>query len=139
MGFPSRASLALAAGALLIGFTLGACGLGPQSQGPTGGIRDPLVAAKVNGRPIYIEDVRTYAVSHGLARDGSDLAVNSDAFENALNALIEVRLFALEAEARGLDRQPNVRRELEAKRDEVLARAIYQEIDARAQDETALR
>ena len=139
MGFPSRASLALAAGALLIGFTLGACGLGPQSEGPTHGIRDPLVAARVNGRPIYIEDVRTYAVSHGMARDGADLSVNSDAFENALDALIEVRLFALEAEARGLDRQPEVRRALEATRDEVLARAIYEEIDARANDDQALQ
>ena len=134
MGFPSRASLALAAGALLIGFTLGACGLGQNPGGDRGSISDPVVAARVNGRPIYIEDVRRRAVQTGRLREGEDLDANSDAFFLTLDEMIEARLFSMEAETRGLDRDAGVRRQLDVARERVLADAIYEELDERATD-----
>jgi peptidyl-prolyl cis-trans isomerase C len=66
------------------------------------------------------------------------LDANSDAFYLALEELIEVRLFAMEAEARGLDREPDVRRQIENARERVLANAIYEEIDQRAIDPEAI-
>src|SRR5688572_564810 len=98
---------------LAIGLMLSACGLGRDGQGDGEGIRDPIVAATVNGRPIYREDVRAYAVAVGLLEETEDLAGNSQAYEPALDRLIEQRLFSMEAEARGLDREPDIRRRIE--------------------------
>lgn len=119
---------------LAIGLTLSACGLGRDSQGQGEGIRDPVVAATINGRPIYIEDVRSHAVARGLLQEGEDIAANSQAFFQARDELIERRLFAMEAEARGLDRDPAIRRQIEMARDAVLWSAIAEDIYAKAND-----
>ena len=97
-------------------------------------ISDPVVAAKVNGQPIYVEDVRSRAVQAGRLQEGEDLNADFDGFYMTLEELIQFRLFALEAEARGLDRQPDIRRRLELARERVLAAAIYEEIDRKATD-----
>lgn len=123
---------------LAIGLLLSACGLGRDTGGEGDAIRDPVVAATVNGRPIYIEDVRSHAVARGLLQEGEDLDANSDAFYFALEELIQFRLFAMEAEARGLDREPDVRRQLENARERVLANSIYEEIDQHATDPAAI-
>lgn len=124
--------------ALVCAVLLTACGLGRDNGGDGAAINDPIVAATVNGRPIYIEDVRAHAVARGLLEEGEDLDANSDAFFFALEELIQFRLFAMEAEARGLDRQPHIRRQLENARERVLANAIYEEIDERATDPAAI-
>jgi peptidyl-prolyl cis-trans isomerase C len=118
--------------------TLVGCGLGRDSSGDNQGGADPIVAATVNGRPIYIEDVRTYAVARGWLRETEDLDANSDAFYLALEELIQMRLFAMEAEARGIDRRADVRRQIENARERVLANSIYEEIDSRATDPAAI-
>jgi len=125
-------------GALALALLLGACGLGRDPETESGAIRDPVVAARVNGRPIYIEDVRSYAVQRGFLQEGEDLDANSDAFYFALEELIEVRLFALEGEARGLDRDPDVRRRLESARERVLANAIYEDLQQSAVNPEAI-
>ncbi len=121
-----------------IGFLfLSACGLGRQQESD-GVITDPVVAATVNGRPIYIEDVRNYAVQTGRLREGEDLDSNSDAFFIALEEMIEVRLFATEAESQGLDRAPDIRRRLQLARERVLATAIYEELQQKASEPRAV-
>ena len=134
--FLSAASL-VGAG-LAIGLLLSACGLGRDNGDGDSVVRDPVVAATVNGRPIYIEDVRSHAVARGLLQEGEDLDANSDAFYFALEELIQFRLFSMEAEARGLDRDPAVRRQLENARERVLANSIYEEIDQHATDPEAI-
>lgn len=123
---------------LFIAFALAACGLGRENKGEGGEIHNPIVAATVNGRPIYVEDVRSHAVARGWLQETEDLDANSDAFYLALEELIEVRLFAMEAEARGLDRDGAVRRQLENARERVLANAIYEELDQHAVDPEAV-
>lgn len=118
---------------LVIGLALSGCGLG-RSGSDDQELRDPVVAATVNGRPIYREDVRAFAVAVGLMQETEDLDGNSQAYEAALDRMIEQRLFAMEAEARGLDREPDIRRRIEVMRDLVLAQAIYEEIDQSASD-----
>lgn len=119
----------------LAALTLAGCGLGRNNSGGQGsGVRDPIVAATVNGRPIYVEDVRAHAVSRGWIGETEDLDANSDAASLALEELIQIRLFAMEAEARGLDRQADIRRQLENARERVLAAAIYEEIAQKAAD-----
>jgi peptidyl-prolyl cis-trans isomerase C len=114
---------------------LGGCGLGRDGgSGDSGTIRDPMVAATVNGRPIYVEDVRVFAVSQGWIEETGDLDANSAVAQMALEELIRNRLFAMEAEARGLDRRPDVRRQLDYVRERVLAAAVYDEIEQAATD-----
>lgn len=125
--------------ALVLGLMLAGCGLGRDSSTDGEGIDDPVVAATVNGRPIYIEDVRAHAVARGFMQEGEDLDANSDAFFMALEELIQFRLFSMEAEARGLDREADVRRQLENAQERVLAAAIYEEIDRIANDPDAIR
>jgi len=114
--------------------TLVGCGLGRDSSGDNQGEADPIVAATVNGRPIYVEDVRNFAVTMGMLGETEDIDANSGAFDLALEELIRIRLFAMEAEARGIDRRADVRRQIENARERVLAASIYEEIDARATD-----
>jgi peptidyl-prolyl cis-trans isomerase C len=118
--------------------SLAGCGLGRDSGRDGEGGDDPIVAATVNGRPIYIEDVRSHAVARGWLRETEDLDANSDAFYIALEELIQMRLFAMEAEVRGIDRRADVRRQIENARERVLAASIYDEIDARANDPEAI-
>jgi peptidyl-prolyl cis-trans isomerase C len=117
---------ALATGAAL---ALTACGLdASQDTADSEGITNPVVAATVNGRPIYIDDVRMRAMeSCGLAQ-GQDVESDPGIFNCALRLLIEERLFSAEAERRGLDRDPEVRRQLELARERVLANAIYRDL-----------
>ena len=131
---PRNSLVAVLFAALL---SLAACGLGRDSS-EIGTVSDPVVAATVNGRPVYIEDVRAHAVARGWLQETEDLDANSDAFYLALEELIEIRLFAMEAEARGLDRQADVRRQVENARERVLANSIYEEIDRRAVDPEAI-
>lgn len=141
MRFFTRARVstaAIAACCLMLGLALGSCGLGQSNDAHTGSITDPVVAATVNGRPIYIEDVRRRAVDMGRLQEGEDLDASSDAFYLTLEELIQFRLFSMEAEARGLDRDADVRRQLEAAREQVLASAIYDQIDTHANDRAAI-
>lgn len=131
MAMPKRAPLYAA---VLIAALVAGCGLGRDSGSDGTGVNDPMVAATVNGRPIYIEDVRQYALAVGLLEETDDLVANSDAFYQALDDLIERRLFAMEAEARGLDRNPHIRRQIEMARDAVLWSAIAEEIQETATD-----
>ncbi|MGD9979409.1 MAG: peptidyl-prolyl cis-trans isomerase [Hyphomonadaceae bacterium] len=111
---------------------LAGCGLGRDAGSDGEGGPDPIVAATVNGRPIYIEDVRSYAVTRGWLEPTADLDANSTQFDVALDALIQARLFAMEAEAKGHDRRAEIRRQIENAREWVLANSIYDEIDANA-------
>jgi hypothetical protein len=136
MARPKRAPLT--AVLFVAALALAGCGLGRDTGSDGEGVHDPIVAATVNGRPIYIEDVRAHAVARGWLREAEDLDANSDAFYLALEELIQVRLFAMEAEARGFDRRADVRRQVENARERVLANSIYDEIDARATDPEAI-
>ncbi len=115
--------------ALALALSLAACGLGRDSGEDSDGGVSPIVAATVNGRPIYVEDVRAYAVARGWLQEAEDLDANSDAFFMALEELIQIRL---------LDREPETRRQLENARERVLANSIYDEIDQRANDPAAI-
>jgi hypothetical protein len=68
--------------AAILGLALAACG--PQGQFPNGRpaapLSDPVVAATVNGKPIYIDDVLAEAVARGAIKEGEDLPSSSPIF-----------------------------------------------------------
>lgn len=128
----------------LIGAALALAALAGCGRSNEGGVTrtqfdDTFIAAKINGRPIYQEDVRDFAVRSGRIREGEELSPDSDVYHLALEDLITERLFAREAEARGLDRDPEVRRRLDAARERILADAVYSEIEERVTDPDNIR
>lgn len=98
----------------------------------------PIVAATVNGKPIYISDVEAEATVRGLIREGEEFDSTSDEFYQILEDLIETRLFAMEAETRQLDRNADVRHRLERARELILAGALNDQIRDSALDEAAV-
>ncbi|MEZ5995704.1 MAG: hypothetical protein R3C25_08105 [Hyphomonadaceae bacterium] len=108
MKTPKRAPFPLIA--LALALALSACGLGRDAGGDGGAIHDPIVAATVNGRPIYIEDVRAHAVARGWLRETEDLDANSDAVLHRARRAIQVRLFM---EAKRAHRRADIRRQAE--------------------------
>jgi peptidyl-prolyl cis-trans isomerase C len=116
------------------------CGDAFQRRGGKGDAAGaaPIVAATVNGKPIYISDVEAEATVRGLIREGEEFDPTSDEFYQILEDLIETRLFAMEAETRQLDRNADVRHRLERARELILAGALNDQIRNTALDEAAV-
>lgn len=117
-----------------------ACGNGTRATRPgdKGSVADPIVAATVNGKPIYISDVEAEATVRGMIREGEELDATSDEFFQVLEDLVETRLFAMEAEKRQIDRNADVRHRLERARELILAGALNDQIRDTALDESAV-
>jgi peptidyl-prolyl cis-trans isomerase C len=132
--------LASALAALLLVGALAACGdvlRRNADKGESPGAA-PIVAATVNGKPIYISDVEAEATVRGLIREGEEFDATSDEFYQILEDLIETRLFAMEAETRQLDRNADVRHRLDRARELILAGALNDQIRNTALDEAAV-
>lgn len=123
----------------LIG-ALTACG--PQNATPNGKPAPPLtepgVAARVNGKPILIDDVVAEAVARGAIKEGEDLDTASPIFYQVMEDLIETRLLANEAEARGLHNGAEVKHRLEQARERILANVLNENIATTALRESAI-
>lgn len=85
------------------------------------------VAARVNGRDITVHQIndRMAALSAMPAAAGRDGAPQP---RQALDHLIDMTLVGQAAEASGLDREPQVLRQMQAARQEVIARAWVQQV-----------
>ncbi|MBT9446364.1 MAG: peptidylprolyl isomerase [Hyphomonadaceae bacterium] len=144
MGLTLRYWRPLAICLAVVGFIavtgLSACGdRTPTARpGDGGSAADPIVAATVNGKPIYISDVEAEATVRGIIREGEELDAGADEFFQVLEDLIETRLFAMEAEKRQIDRNADVRHRLERARELILAGALNDQIRDTALDESAV-
>lgn len=119
-------------------FMAGCNGLDRNKSDTKSSIDDPIVAATVNGKPIYIADVEAEAIVRGILRSGEELDPASDNFFQILEDLIERRLFSIEAEARQLDRSDEVRRRLERAREVILEGALNEQLRQTALDSAAI-
>lgn len=97
------------------------------------------VTAMVNGEPIYVSDVLLEAEAQGVKDPGSELEVDSGDFHKVLDQLIDTKLLAIEAKARGLDEEPQARHRLETARDSILGNILVDTIVADKIDESAVR
>lgn len=121
--------------AVIFGVALGAglvaCDQGSNVSSLSREVRrgqDPVVAATVNGKPIFVDDVTVEAVVRGQVKLGEDIDPTSDEFYQILQDLIETRLLAQEAEARGLDKSPDVKHRLEIARERILANVLNEHL-----------
>ena len=90
-----------------------------------------VVAATINGQPIYVSDVQLEAEARELVASGDPLPADSAAFTQVLNSLIDDRLLAREARAQGLDRDPFVKHRVDVITNRLLGDALL----SRAVDE----
>lgn len=128
-----RKSLAfLAAIAGLLGLaTCGPPSREAEERARLGMTRSPIVA-RVNGEPVYEKEVLFEAVEQGAIREGEDLPPGSPLFRQALEDVISIKLFAMEAEERGLQHAAETQLLLSVARERILARALDDDILAKA-------
>ena len=108
-------------GALLtavLGLALVSCsGKGGGDQPPE---RGDVAVARVDGRNVWVSDVKREAIAQGLIGQGEPLDRASEHFHRVLDEVVDQRLLAAEAVKRKLDKDPIIQRRLAAARDRVL-------------------
>ena len=103
---------------LILGLGLAACtGKGAADQAPE---RGDVAVAKLDGRNVWVSDVKREAIAQGLIGAGEPLDRASEQFHRVLDEVVDQRLLAAEAVKRKLDKDPAIQRRLAAARDRVL-------------------
>jgi len=115
---------------------LAACGQNPI-LGPKPEAGDKVVA-KVGGDSIWASDVRREAMAQGSITEGEPLEVATDLFRRTLDELVDQKLLANEAVRQGLDRQPVVKRRLQAAHDKLLGDVLVEGVVDRAVNDNAI-
>lgn len=96
-------------------------------------------AARVGGAVITVEDVRREARARDLSDDPGALQPGDPAFREALEALIDQRLLALEAVRRRLHETPEARRRLADAEERILGNVLMETAVADAVSDEAVR
>jgi peptidyl-prolyl cis-trans isomerase C len=117
---------------------LAACGQTPIIGGPKPEAGDKVVA-KVGNDPLWASDVRREAVAQGAITEGEPLDTSSDLFRRTLDELVDQKLLANEAVRQGLEKQPAVRRRLQAARDKLLGDVLVEDMVGKAVNDDAIR
>jgi len=131
-----RSTGAAIAGAVL-SMGLSGCGSEPSVRTSSTSI-ESATAAIVNGEPIYFSDVELEAVAQGQIEPGTDFTTTHPEFHQILEQLIDQRLLAQEALARGLDQDPNAQRRLESGRERLLGNILVESLVASEVTEDAI-
>ena len=130
-----RPSIAALAALFLV---LAACSQAPIIGSPKPEAGDKVVA-KVGSDPIWASDVRREAVAQGAITEGEPLDTSSDLFHRTLDELVDQKLLANEAARQGLDRQPVVRRRLQAAHDKLLGDVLVEGVVDKAVNDNAIK
>ncbi|WP_022694354.1 peptidylprolyl isomerase [Ponticaulis koreensis] len=111
-----------------------------NSSEPTGvPIRvSAAVAAVVNGEPIYATDVELEAVAQGRVDVGTRLETTDPVFADILKQLIDQKLLAQEALARGLHLEENAQHRLQAARERILGNILIENLVSAEVDDAAI-
>jgi len=101
-----------------LALALAACNRGPGGeQAPESGDK---AVAKVDGKTVWVSDVKREAVAQGLIGEGEPLDASSDLFRQMMDEVIDQKLLAAEAQRRKLDKDAVAQRKLMAAHDRVL-------------------
>lgn len=128
-----------ACGALVALAILAGCGGAQRSPDVARVEVDGIVASRVNGSAIYLADVELEATAQGLINPGERIGIGHPAYREVLDQLIDQRLMAQEAEARGLHLDANARRRLESARERVLGNLLVESLVASGVTEERVR
>lgn len=95
--------------------------------------------ARVDGRTIWVSDVKREAVAQGLIGAGEPLDTSSDLFRQMMDEVIDQKLLAAEAQRRKLDKDPVALRKLQAAHDRVLGDILVDSTVADAVNEANIK
>lgn len=128
---------ALLAALAVAAMSLAAC------ERPGGGDAAPergdRAAAKVDGKTVWVSDVKREAVAQGLIGEGEPLDASSEQFRRVLDEVVDQRLLAAEALSRKLDKDPTAQRRLASARDRILGDMLVENVVAGAVSDEAIR
>jgi len=117
-------------------------GRGTGSKEDFGSARDRAgdeAIARVNGTTIYASDIAREAAAQKLIRVGDPLPKGSKTYKQVLDDLVDQRLLALEAVRRGLDRDGEAKRRLQAARERILGNILVENSISQAVTDEAIR
>ncbi len=98
-----------------------------------------VAVAKVGNDTIWTSDVKREAVAQGLIGEGEPLDATSDQFRRTLDQVVDQKLLANEASRQDLDKDPIVRRRLQAAHDKLLGDVLVESVVDKAVNDNAIR
>lgn len=98
-----------------------------------------IAVAKIDGETVWASDVRAEAVAQGAIGPGEPLDPTSDMFARTLEEVIDQRLLAKAARAKGLDKSVAAQRRLQAAEDRILGDMLVENTIDRDIDEKAIK
>ena len=116
---------------------LAACGKEGVADRPPESGDQP--AAKVDGKTIWVSDVKREAVAQGLIGQGEPLDVSSDQFRQVLDEVVDQKLLAAEAIKRKLDKDPVAQRRLAAARERILGGLLIETVVTDSVSDSAIK
>lgn len=116
--------------ATLAGLAAAACQPKPSDQSPPQ--PGDKAVATVNGETVWASDVKREAVAEGVIAQGDPLDTSSDLFRQVLDEVIDTKVLAAAALARGLDKDPLAQRRLAAARERALEDLIVENVVGKA-------
>ena len=123
----------------VMALALSACGKGggvfPHMKPEAGDV----AVAKVGNDTIWTSDVKREAVAQGLIGEGEPLDTASEPFRRTLDQVVDQKLLAAEASRQGLDKDPVVRRRLQAAHDKLLGDVLVESVVDKAVNDNAIR
>ena len=119
--------------------SLGVAGCGRDSGGERAPERGDVAVAKVDGKTVWVSDVKREAIAQGLIGEGEPLDTSSDLFRQMMDEVVDQKLLAAEAVRRKLDKDPAVQRRLAAARDRVMGDLLIDATVADAVTENNIR
>ena len=99
---------------------------------------EAATAVSVNGDPIYVSEVELEAVARGLISPGQEFGPGDENYDLVLDQLIDQKLMAQEALARGLDKGPTAERRLEVARERILGNLLVESLVASEVNEDSI-
>lgn len=123
---------------------LAACVLGLSAcQKPQTSQRPPepgdVAVARIDGDTIWTSDVRNEAIAQGAIGPGEPLDMTSDLFTRTLEEVIDQRLLAKAARAKGIDKSIAAQRRLQAQEDRILGDMLVETTIDRDIDEKTVK
>lgn len=98
-----------------------------------------VAVARIDGETIWTSDVRAEAIAQGQIGPGEPLDVTSDLFSRTLEEVIDQRLLAKAAMAKGLEKSTTAQRRLRAAHDRILGDMLVETSIDRDVDDKAVK
>jgi peptidyl-prolyl cis-trans isomerase C len=98
-----------------------------------------VAVARIDGETIWTSDVRAEAIAQGQIGPGEPLDVTSDLFSRTLEEVIDQRLLAKAAMAKGLEKSTTAQRRLRAAHDRILGDMLVETSIDRDIDDKAVK